>query len=142
MTILSRTLKLGSYLVLCFVLPALAGANDWTERPYHAFGLADKGHDLRTEKGKDGVREIHTTGSDPYLGTVGLTEKIDPFTPYRVMFQSRSATDLKNFQVLYLTPGGLRHLNQDASKFELRLERRELKLAPVVIDEDDCCAVD
>ena len=60
---------------------ALADANDWTERPYHAFGLADKGHDLRTEKEKDGVREIHTTGSDPYLGTVGLTEKIDPFTP-------------------------------------------------------------
>ena len=113
MTILSWTLKLGSYLVLCFVFPTLADANDWTERPYHAFGLADRGHDLRAEKEKDGVREIRTTGSDPYLSTVGLTEKIDPFTPYRVMFQYRSSSDLKNFQVLYQTPGGLRHLNQE-----------------------------
>ena len=99
-----RTLKLGSYFVLCFVFPTLADANDWTDRPYHAFGLADRGHDLRAEKEKDGVREIRTTGSDPYLSTVGLTEKIDPFTPYRVMFQYRSSTDLKNFQVLYQTP--------------------------------------
>jgi hypothetical protein len=95
------------------VVQALADANDWTERPYHAFGLADRGHDLRAEKEKDGVREIRTTGSDPYLSTVGLTERIDPFTPYRVMFQYRSSTDLKNFQVLYQTPGGLRHLNQE-----------------------------
>ena len=43
------------------------------------------------------MREIRTTGSDPYLSTVGLTEKIDPFTPYRVMFQYRSSTDLKEF---------------------------------------------
>ena len=113
MTKLSSVLQLGGFLALCLVAPAFADLNDWTERSHQAFGLADKGHDLTTESKVDGTRIIRTTGSDPYLGTVGLAEKIDPFTAYRVMFQYRSSIDLKNFQVLYQTPKGLRHFNQE-----------------------------
>ena len=97
MTILSWTLKLGSYLVLCFVFPTLADANDWTERPYHAFGLADKGNDLRRRKKGWRQRSQRRPRSLPEHRR--LDGKIDPFTPYRVMFQYRSSSDLKNFQV-------------------------------------------
>ena len=77
MTTLSSVLQLGSFLSLCLVVPTFADSNDWTDRAYQAFGLADKGHDLTTESKVDGTRIIRTTGSDPYLGSVGLAEKIE-----------------------------------------------------------------
>ena len=98
--------------MFCPVFPKFVVANDWLDRSYQAFELADKGHDLTSTKRGEGTWTIRTTGSDPYVQTIGLVEKLDPFTGYRVMFEYQSSTDLRKFQVLYQTLNGLRESNQ------------------------------
>eukprot|EP01043_Picozoa_sp_COSAG02_P105888 COSAG02_NODE_41890_length_390_cov_0.498282_1_plen_85_part_10 len=73
--------------MFCPVFQKFVVANDWLDRSYQAFELADKGHDLTSTKRGEGTWTIRTTGSDPYVQTIGLVEKLDPFTVYRVMFE-------------------------------------------------------
>lgn len=99
-------------MVAACLAAAFAEPNPWQNRKFHPLALAERGHDLTCEKLEDGSWVIRTTGTDPYLRITNLTEKINPRTAYRVMFQYQATAESDVFQVLYETHTGLKHLNQ------------------------------
>lgn len=112
----NRLAVLCGYTAALFAVPIACGEDELAQRRFAPFSLAGSGHHLEVSGSDAGRYTVNTTGTDPYIRTIGAAEEMEPFTAYFIGFQYKAPVECEAFQVLMETPIGLRHFNSRLEK--------------------------